>query len=270
VDNFLTAVRLGRSVVTDRRADLVNILATSGGFLPDGRWGARVGPLLDHALHLATPRLAEPTTRPRLCLLQTALGDDPAAYARGYAALARDRPEVRVSHLALFPMPNVADVRAHLLGQDVIWVGGGSVANLLAVWRTHGLPEILREAWQAGVVLGGVSAGSLCWHIGGTTDSFGPDLRPVTDGLALLPYSNTPHYDSEPGRRPLYQRLVAEGVLPAGWATDDGVGLHFEGTDLVEAVADRPGASAWKVERGPAGAAVETAVRPRLLPGAAT
>jgi peptidase E len=203
--------------------------------------------------------------RPKLCLLQTALGDDPAAYVRGYAALARDRPDVHVSHLALFPMPNVDDVRGHLLAQDVIWVGGGSVANLLAVWRAHGLDEVMREAWEAGVVLAGVSAGSLCWHAGGTTDSFGPDLRPVTNGLALLPHSNTPHYDSEPGRRRLYQKLIADGVLPAGWATDDGVGLHFRGTDLVAAVADRPGARAWRVEPGPGGTAIETPVEPRRL-----
>ncbi|MCM3884855.1 peptidase E [Frankia sp. R82] len=243
----------------------MQILATSAGFLPDGRHGARVGPVLHHALDLAGAG-----ARPRLCLLQTALGDDQGAYARGYAAFNRDRPDVVLSHLALFPMPNIADVRAHLLAQDVVWVGGGSVANLLAVWATHGLGEIFRAAWEAGVVLGGVSAGSLCWHVGGTTDSFGPDLRPVTNGLALLPYSNTPHYDSEPGRRPLYQRLVADGALPAGWATDDGVGLHFRGTELVEAVADRPNARAWRVEPGPNGTAVETPVEPRLLPGSRT
>ena len=113
-------------------------------------------------------------------------------------------------------MPTVPDVRAHLLAQDVVWVGGGSVANLLAVWRVHGLDEIFREVWEAGVVLGGVSAGSLCWHVGGTTDSFGPDLRPVTDGLALIPTSNGVHYDSEEQRRPLYHRLVADGTLPGG------------------------------------------------------
>jgi peptidase E len=146
-----------------------------------------------------------------------------------------------------------------------VWVGGGSVANLLAVWRAHGLDEILVEAWLAGVVLGGVSAGSLCWHIGGTTDSFGPDLRPVTNGLGLLPHSNGVHYDSEEQRRPLYQKLVADGVLPAGYATDDGVGLVYRGTDLVEAVADRPDKAAYRVERGPDGSAVETRIEPRML-----
>ena len=111
-------------------------------------------------------------------------------------------------------MPTVPDMRAHLLAQDVVWVGGGSVANLLAVWRVHGLDEVFREVWEAGVVLGGVSAGSLCWHVGGTTDSYGPDLRPVTNGLGLIPTSNGVHYDSEEQRRPLYHRLVADGTLP--------------------------------------------------------
>lgn len=247
----------------------MDILATSGGFRLDRRWAYRVGPLLDHALSLAgAARRTGPDARPRLCLVNTAVGDDPARYAGGYAALARDRPDVLASHLSLFPMPNVDDIRAHVLAQDVIWVGGGSVANLLAVWRVHGLGEILREAWESGVVLAGVSAGSLCWHSGGTTDSFGPELRAVTDGLGLLPHSNTPHYDSEAARRPLYQRLVAAGTLPAGWATDDGVGLHFRGTELVEAVSERRGAAAWRVEPGEHGA-VETRIEPRLLPGAA-
>jgi hypothetical protein len=141
------------------------------------------------------------------------------------------------------------------------------VAGLLAIWRLHGWDEIFREVWEAGVVLGGVSAGSLCWHVGGTTDSFGPELRPVTNGLALLPYSNGVHYDSEDQRRPLYQQLIADEVLPAGFATDDGVGLHYRGTELVEAVADRPGAKAYRVERGHTGKAIEQVIEPRLLAG---
>jgi peptidase E len=162
-------------------------------------------------------------------------------------------------------MPTVADMRAHLLAQDLVWVGGGSVANLLAVWRVHGLDEIFREVWEAGVVLGGVSAGSLCWHVGGTTDSYGPDLRPVTNALGFIPTSNGVHYDSEEQRRPLYHRLVADGTLPGGHATDDGVGLVYRGTELVEAVADRPDKAAYRVERGPDGTAVETRVEPRRL-----
>jgi peptidase E len=162
-------------------------------------------------------------------------------------------------------MPTVPDLRAHLLAQDVIWVGGGSVANLLAVWRVHGLDAVLAECWRAGVVLGGVSAGSLCWHLGGTTDSYGPGLRPVTNGLGLIPTSNGVHYDSEAERRPLYHRLVAEGTLPGGHATDDGVGLVYRGIRLVEAVADRAGAAAYRVERGPDVSAVETRIEPRRL-----
>jgi peptidase E len=237
------------------------VLATSIGFDSRGRgphdWSP--GPVFDLAFQLAGAR-----DRPRICFLGTATGDDPATVAGFYGAFAR-RPEVVASHLSLFPMPTVADVRAHLLAQDVVWVGGGSVANLLAVWRVHGLDEVFREAWQAGVVLAGVSAGSLCWHAGGTTDSFGPGLRPVTDGLGLLPHSNGVHHDSEPQRRPLYHRLVADGTLPAGYATDDGVGLVYRGTELVEAVADRPGKAAYRVERSADGTAVETRIEPRRL-----
>ena len=125
------------------------------------------------------------------------------------------------------------------------------MANLLALWRLHGWDEYLYDAWQAGVVLGGVSAGSICWHLGGTTDSFGPELRPVTNGLGWLPYSNGVHYDSEPQRRPLFHRLIGDGTLPAGYATDDGVGLVYRGTEVVEAVADRPGCAAYFVKAGP-------------------
>jgi peptidase E len=98
----------------------------------------------------------------------------------------------RVSHLALFPEPNVADVQEHLLAQDLVWVAGGSVANLLALWRLHGIGPAMHAAWQAGVVLMGVSAGSVCWFADGTTDAFGLPLRPVTDALGFLPHSNSP------------------------------------------------------------------------------
>ena len=216
------------------------------------------GPVFDLAFELAGA-----AERPRLCYLGTATGDDPVRVAGVYGAFAGSA--VQVSHLSLFPMPTVPDPRGHLLAQDVVWVGGGSVANLLAVWRVHGLDDVLAGCWRAGVVLGGVSAGSLCWHVGGTTDSFGPDLRPVADGLGLIPASNGVHYDSEEQRRPLYHRLVSDGTLPAGYATDDGVGLLYRGTDLLEAVADRAGAAAYRVERGPDGTVVETRIEPRRL-----
>jgi peptidase E len=220
----------------------MNILATSGGFRPDRRTWLAVGPIIEFAFELAgTPE------RPKFCYVGTALGDNPLfANATQDAFIGRD---VVVSNLAAFPMPSVADVRAHLLGQDVVWVGGGSVAGLLAIWRLHGWDEIFREVWEAGVVLGGVSAGSLCWHAGGTTDSFGPELRPVTNGLALLPYSNGVHYDSEPQRRPLFQRLISDGTLPAGYATDDGAGVLYRGTDFIEAVSERDGAASYFVDK---------------------
>lgn len=244
---------------TDGQPHIVAI--GGGGFRPNQRYGAEPGPLVDFALSLTGAQC------PRVTGIYTATGDDAARVASFYAAFT-DRP-VQASHLALFPMPNVDDVRAHLLSQDAVYVGGGSVANLLAVWRTHGLDEVLGEAWRAGVVLFGVSAGSLCWFLGGTTDSFGPDLRPVRDGLGLVPASNCPHYNSEERRRPLFQRLVGTSELPAGWAADDGVGLHFVGTALEEAVADRPDAFAWRVEPAtdPAatGAAVETRIVPRRV-----
>ena len=141
-----------------------------------------------------------------------------------------------------------------------MWVFGGSVAGLLAMWRLHGFDEALRTAWQAGVVLTGVSAGSICWHVGGTTDSFGPILRPITNGLGLVPYANGVHYDSEEQRRPLFQSLIAAGTLPAGYATDDGAGVLYQGTEFVAALSERDGAGAYYVERGPDGRAVETAL----------
>ena len=231
----------------------MNILAIGGGgFEPTERYGARPGPLIEHALSLTGKEA------PKVCALYTATGDDVARIANWYAAWS-DRLE-RASHVAVMPMPNVDDLRKHLLEQDAVYVGGGSVAGLMALWRLHGLDAIFREAWEAGVVLFGVSAGSLCWHSGGTTDSFGPELRPWTDGLGLIPGSNCPHYDSESRRRPLYQRLVAEGALAPGYAADDDVGLHYVGTELHEAVSARDGAAAYRVDRDG-----ETRVEARLL-----
>jgi peptidase E len=243
-------------------ADAPTVLATSGGYVPaaDGRHTFDFGPLVHHAVDLSGVH----GQAPRVLFVGTAQGDqrtdaadlDEAGRAAGF----------EVSHLHLFPMPNHPDLPALVLGQDVVWVGGGSVANLLAVWRVHGLDVVFRQAWQAGVVLAGVSAGSICWHVGGTTDSFGPQLRPVADGLALLPWGNGVHYDSEPQRRPLVHRLVAEGVLPRTYCTDDGAGIVYAGTELVEAVAERPGAGGYVVERDPAtGEAVETPLPTRRL-----
>ena len=240
-------------------ADAPTILATSGGRIDGRRTPWEVGPLTEYAVELA----GVSGRRPRMCFLATALGDNAAVLQAFYDAARFAGFEA--SHLALFPMPNVDDPRAHLLAQDVVWVWGGSVAGLLAMWRLHGVDAAMREAWEAGVVLTGVSAGSICWHVGGTTDSFGPELRPVTDGLGLLPYANGVHYDSEEQRRPLLHRLVADRTLPTAYATDDGVGLHYRGTELVEALTEIPGKGAYRVERGPDGEAVETRLEPRLL-----
>jgi peptidase E len=240
-------------------ADAPTILATSGGYVPARRHRLDFGPLVHHAVELSgvTGRT------PKICHIGTAIGDqrwfnaelDEAARAAGFD----------LSHLNLFPMPSVADPAELLLDQDVVWVNGGSVANLLAVWRVHDLGWALERAWRAGVVLGGVSAGSICWFVGGTTDSFGPRLRAVTDGLALLPYGNGVHYDSEAGRRPLVHQLVADGTLPSTHCTDDGVGLVYCGTELVEAVTEVPGKGAYLVTRDASGAAVEELLEPRSL-----
>ena len=228
------------------------ILATSGGAVPGARTRWSVGPLTSYAVELAgvTGRA------PRVCFVGTACGDSPALVKEFYD-MAKEAG-FHGSHLQLFTMPNVEDITAHLLEQDVVWVWGGSVAGLLAMWELHGVGEAMRTAWEAGVVLTGVSAGSICWHVGGTTDSFGPDLRPITNGLGLLPWSNGVHYDSEEQRRPLFQSLVADGTLPTGYATDDGAGLLYRGTEMVQAYAEIDGAGAYLVERGPDGTAIET------------
>lgn len=229
------------------------ILATSGGVVPGRRTRWEVGPLTELAIDLA----GVDGRAPKVCWLGTACGDD-AGLTADFYAMAQLRG-LDASHLQLFTMPNVDDITAHLLAQDVVWVWGGSVAGLAAMWRLHGVDEAMRAAWEAGVVLTGVSAGSLCWHVGGTTDSYGPDLRPFTDGLGLLPYANGVHYDSEEQRRPLLHRLVGDGTLPTAYATDDGVGVLYRGTEMVGAYAERDGAGAYLVERtGEAAHVVET------------
>jgi len=147
-----------------------------------------------------------------------------------------------VTHLSFYPWPP-AGLRELALAHDVILVGGGSTANMLAVWRVHGFDRILREAWESGVVLTGWSAGMICWFEAGVTDSFGPELAGLRDGLAFLPGSACPHYDGEELRRPVYQRLVRDGELPPGIALDDGAGAHFVGTTLERVL----GASAYLV-----------------------
>jgi peptidase E len=212
----------------------------------------------DHVLSLA--RQLRGRERPRVCFLGTASGDAEGYVANFYAAFAR-RSEA--THLGLFDR-KVGDVESFLLDQDVIYVGGGNTANMLAIWRIQGVDRGLARAWEAGVVLTGLSAGSNCWFESSTTNSFGP-LAALKDGLGLLSGSHSPHYDSEPARRPTFQRLIASGELPDGLAVDDGAALVFQGTELAEVVASRPAARAYRVVRGPAGEAIETELPTRYL-----
>jgi peptidase E len=237
------------------------IIATSIGFQAAGHGPRdyRLGPAYRHAA-----ALARAGDTPRVCIVATAVGDAADSLTALYSAFGR--AGWRPSHLALFAEPNVPDITEHLLAQDVVWVMGGSVANLLALWRLHGVDQAMRAAWEAGVVLMGVSAGSICWFEGGTTDSFGLPLHPVTNGLGFLPYSNSPHHDSEEQRRPAIHRLIGDGTLPEGYASDDGTGLVFEGAELVDCITEVEGAQTWHITRRPDGTAEETALPTRLLP----
>jgi len=223
-----------------------------GGFRQARDQDRRIPALIAYALELSG------AAQPRVCVLNTAFGDDQAGLVRMYAVLSQHG--ARPSHLQLFPMPNVADPADLLLSQDVIFVGGGSVANMVAVWRVHGLDQVMRQAWEAGIVLAGVSAGAICWFVGGTTDSFGPELRAFSAGLGMLPGSYCPHYSSEPTRRPAYHAFVADGSLPAGLACDDGAAAHFADDGLAGIVADRPDAIGYLVEPDGDGGSAETAL----------
>jgi dipeptidase E len=155
--------------------------------------------------------------------------------------------EAAVTPLTFYPWPP-DELRELALSHDVILVGGGNTANMLAVWRVHGFDRILREAWERGIVLAGWSAGMICWFEAGVTDSFGPQLAGLRDGLGFLPGSACPHYDGEELRRPVYERLVREEGFPAGLAVDDGVGAYFAGTELREIVTARDDAGGYLVD----------------------
>jgi dipeptidase E len=199
--------------------------------------------------------------RPKICFVGTAGGDDPSTLAAFYSTFAR---RAEASHLDLFDR-RVEDIETFLLDQDVVYVGGGNTANMLAIWRVHGVDRALRTAWERGVVLAGTSAGAICWFEGGLTDSFGPDLGPLKDGLKMLSGTFCPHYDSESLRRPRYEELVGSGALGDGFAADDGVGLLFDGRTFSEAVASLPGQHAYRIERRRGNSVEETQVRARLL-----
>jgi len=218
--------------------------------MPDRRIVAMGGfpddTLLDYVLELASAQ--------RVLYVPTANTEDTGPIAWWYDRL---RERAKMTHLNFFPWPP-PDLRELTLAHDVILVAGGSTANALAIWRTHGFDEILREAWNAGVLLTGWSAGMICWFEHGVTDSFGPELAPI-DCLGLLPGSACPHYDGEERRRPVYTRLVADGFAP-GVAADDDVALHYIGDQLREVVTTREGATGYRV--GPDG---ERPLEARLL-----
>jgi dipeptidase E len=201
--------------------------------------------------------------RPRICFIGTASGDS-ADYLAAFYSFFATRAEA--THLSLFNR-QVEDIEAFLLAQDAVYVGGGNTADMLAIWRLHGVDRALRQAWDAGIVLAGPSAGAICWFDEGLTDSFGPGLAPLKDGLRFLKGSFCPHYDSESLRRPRYTELVGSGQLADGYAADDGVGLLFEGHDLAEVVASLPGSSAFRVARRRGRDPEETGIRPRVLRG---
>jgi peptidase E len=239
------------------------ILACSGVLYPPESFTAmQVAGQFWQALQLSGAR------RPKVCLIPTAVGDS-REYIEGWYGRAGAVGDVELSHLELFVQPNVPDVRAYLLAQDVLWVSGGSVVNLLAVWRAHRLDEIMRECWEAGVVLAGQSAGSLCWHLDGVTDSFGDSLDVADGGLGFLPFSNGVHDDlADQPRRERFREFIATGAIPAGYATEDGVALHYVGTGLNETLSVLPDRHAWFVSPDGLGGFREEALPGRCwLPG---
>lgn len=223
-----------------------------------GGFSMESGPLLDdHVLRLTG------VERPKVCFLPTASGDADHYVVRFYRAFAG---RADASHVSLFRRDRgggavEGDLRAHLLDQDLIYVGGGSVVSLLGAWLAHGIDRLLEEAWRGGTVLCGVSAGSLCWFEDAVTAFHGPAT--AVRGLGLLPWSNCVHYDGEPERRQEYLAYVGAGMR-TGFGVDDGAALQFVGTELVDAVSSRPSAGAVRVE-AVGGEAVETRLRVRHL-----
>ena len=198
--------------------------------------------------------------RPKVLYLPTPAADADALIVSFYERFTgRSEP----SHLKLFGTPDAASWRPRLLQQDAICVSGGNTANALAVWRTHGMDVALREAWESGVVLFGASAGMICWFECSVTDSFGPALAALHDGLGFLPGSACPHFDGEERRRPVYRQLVAAG-FPAGLAVDEFAGVQFEGMTVKEVVTEVEGHDAYRVELV-GGEVRETRIPGRLL-----
>ena len=206
--------------------------------------------------------------RPRVCFVPTASGDADHYVVRFYRSFAAARCEP--SHVSLFRRDRgggavEGDLAAHVLAQDLVYVGGGSVVSMLGAWRAHGLDEILAEAWRRGTVLCGLSAGSLCWFAEAVTAFHGAPHR--VEGLGLLPFSNCVHYDGEPERRVEYRRFVGDGMR-GGYAADDGVGLHFVGGALHRVVSSRAGKRGYHVTAHDDGTVTEDPLEAELLDAA--
>jgi peptidase E len=238
-------------------ADGKRHIVAMGGIAPTAPRMVQLPGLLGYALDLSG------VPHPRVCVLDTANGDTPRSYIGMYPKLVRYG--AIASHLQLFTMPNVSDPERLLMSQDVIFVGGGSVVNMLAIWQAHGLDTILRRAWEAGTVLAGSSAGAMCWFEGCTTDSFGLPLRPYQGGLGLLPGSFSPHYSRETGRRPVLRQAIADGTLPGGIACDDGAAAHYADDQLAGIVAEAPGAAGYLVRPDGLGGSTEELLPVQLL-----
>ena len=196
--------------------------------------------------------------RPRVLYIGTASAEDAEAALRVYHRIG---DVAQVSRLEFFPWPP-EDLRATVLEQDLIFVGGGNTANMLAIWGIHGVDLLLRDALESGIVLSGSSAGGICWFEHGVTDSFGPQLEPM-GCLGFLPGSFCPHWDDEEHRRPRYHELLKDG-FPAGYAADAGVALHFVDGELREAVACDEGSAAFRLELRD-GEVVETPIETRVV-----
>ncbi|WP_461535091.1 Type 1 glutamine amidotransferase-like domain-containing protein [Spongorhabdus nitratireducens] len=199
-------------------------------------------------------------TNPRICFVGTASGDSESYITRFYRRFSQT--DCQPTHLELFRRDS-RDLEAFLLSQDIIYVGGGNTANMLAIWKVHGVDSILARALEQGTVLCGISAGAICWFEKGITDSFGGPLQPC-DGLGFLSGSHCPHYDGEAARQPAYHQHIRAGRIASGIAADDGAALHYINGELHNIVASRPAAGACKVEIN-CGKVVETGLPVTLL-----
>ncbi|WP_313805207.1 peptidase E [Cytobacillus sp.] len=181
--------------------------------------------------------------KPNICYVPTATGDSEVSIKRFYEFF--EKQKCQPSHLSLFKPPT-RDIEGFVLEKDIIYVGGGNTKNLLALWKEWGLDKILRKAWEQGIVLAGISAGSICWFEEGVTDSYGDKLEPLTC-LGFLKGSNCPHYDGEKDRRPSYHELLTANIIKPGLAADDGVAIHYIEDEVNKIVSSRPNAKAYKV-----------------------